>query len=194
LRENMNRRRAAQPTKFEGPTSWAVFRQQFETVEEHSYRTPREKATYPIAAFNELTVHILHGIPTGATYKKFVEGLENQYGDHLLEAAFHSQLKRRIQFVGESLLEIATAIEYVAHRAHIELLVHLNTKEAARAFYDGLRKQDIKQQIHLGGQQDTQRGLTQGPLANNGAGTTSSVQQTTVRTLWRSQSPHPGGT
>lgn len=103
-RGNMNQRSTAQPTKLEGSTSWAVFRQRIETLAEHNYRTPREKATYPIGAFNELDVHILHGIPTGVTYE-VVEGLENRYGDHLLETAFHSQLKRRAQLIGESVID-----------------------------------------------------------------------------------------
>jgi hypothetical protein len=45
------------------------------------------------------------------TYKDITEALENGYNDHHLEAAFNSQLKRRIQVTGESLEEFATAID-----------------------------------------------------------------------------------
>jgi hypothetical protein len=37
---------AAKPPSFDGSTSWAVFRRQFETVAEHSCWMPREIATY----------------------------------------------------------------------------------------------------------------------------------------------------
>jgi phosphoglycolate phosphatase-like HAD superfamily hydrolase len=85
---------------FDESTSWAVFRQQFETVEEHNCRTPSEKATYPMAAYNELAAHILHGVLTGATYEEVTEALENRYDDHHLQVAFHSQLKRKAHIVG----------------------------------------------------------------------------------------------
>jgi hypothetical protein len=69
---------------------------------EHNYWTPHERASYAITALNELATHILHGVPTGATYEEVIEVLQNCYGDHHLEAAFYSELKRRTQFVGES--------------------------------------------------------------------------------------------
>jgi hypothetical protein len=40
----------AKPPKFDGSTSWAMFRRQFETLADHNHWTPREKATYLIAA------------------------------------------------------------------------------------------------------------------------------------------------
>jgi hypothetical protein len=55
--------------------------------------TPSEKALYLIANLNEPAVHILHGIPIGATYVKVTKALENRYSDHYLKAAFHSQRK-----------------------------------------------------------------------------------------------------
>jgi hypothetical protein len=59
-------------------------------VAEYNYWTPSKKATYMIAVLNEPAAHVLHDIPTGATYKHITEMLENRYGDHHLEAAFHS--------------------------------------------------------------------------------------------------------
>jgi hypothetical protein len=74
---------------------------------EHNYWTLREKATYLITALNEPTAHILHGVPAGVTYEEVAEVLVNRYGDHHLEAAFHSQLKRRTQLAGESLRSLS---------------------------------------------------------------------------------------
>jgi hypothetical protein len=72
---------------------------------EHNYWKPREKATYLIAALNKLASHIQHGVPTGATYEEVIEALGNRCVDYHLEVAFHSQLKRVNQLVGECLQE-----------------------------------------------------------------------------------------
>jgi hypothetical protein len=86
-----------------------MFRQQFEIIAEHNYWTPCKKATYLIATLNELAAHIIHGVPTGATYEEVTEALKNRYGNHL-EAAFHPQLKRRTQLVGESLQSLPPSL------------------------------------------------------------------------------------
>jgi hypothetical protein len=51
----------AQPPEFDGSSSWAVFRRQFETVAQAQYNgwTAREKALHESAA------HILNDVPTG---------------------------------------------------------------------------------------------------------------------------------
>jgi hypothetical protein len=118
-----------------------VFRRRFETAEEHNYWTPRKKATYIIAALNEpgCPHSIVHGVPTRATHKEVTEALRNRYGDHHLEAASYSQLKRRIQLVGESLQEFAAAIDHLVHRAHVQRHEHLISKQAAHAFAVGIR-------------------------------------------------------
>jgi hypothetical protein len=60
---------------------------------EHNYWMPCEKAVYLTATLNELAAHILHGVPTRAAYKEAMEVLEYGYGDHHLEAVFHSTEK-----------------------------------------------------------------------------------------------------
>jgi hypothetical protein len=92
-----------------------VFRRQFETVAKHNYWTPPEKATYLIAGYPHSTWR-----PYWSDVRRETEALDNRYSDHHLEAAFHSQLKRRTQLVGESLQEFADAIVHLAHRAHVK--------------------------------------------------------------------------
>jgi hypothetical protein len=82
---------------------------------------PCEKATYLTAALNEPAAHILYGVPAGVTYEVVTEMLENHYGDYHLQAAFHSELKRRTHLVKESLQEFDTDIDHLAHHAHVEL-------------------------------------------------------------------------
>jgi hypothetical protein len=64
---------------------------------------------------------------------------------------FHSQLKRRAQFVRETQQTYAKEIDHLAHGIHVELPEHLISKEAAHVFGDGLRERDIKRQLLLGG-------------------------------------------
>jgi transcriptional regulator of heat shock response len=83
---------------------------------------------------NEPATHILHGVPTGATYKEFSAVPEKFYGDHQLEAAIHTQLKRRTTRIKESLQESATVINHLARCAFIRLLEHLISEESACAY------------------------------------------------------------
>jgi hypothetical protein len=71
--------------------------------------------------------------------------LENRYGDHHIKAAFHSYLKRRTGLIGESPQEFAAATDHLAHHKHAQLYKHLINKEAARAFANGIREQEIRQ-------------------------------------------------
>jgi hypothetical protein len=47
--------------KFDGTTSWAVFRRQFETIAEHNYWTIQEKSTYLITALDGRATDVSHG-------------------------------------------------------------------------------------------------------------------------------------
>jgi hypothetical protein len=67
----------AQPPTVYGSASFTVFWRQCEGIAKHDDGMLCEKATYLI----EPAAHILHGVPTGATYKKVNEALENCYID-----------------------------------------------------------------------------------------------------------------
>jgi hypothetical protein len=86
---------------------------------EHKGWTPGDKASYLIAALNEPGTHMLHSIPTGATYEEVTAVVENRYGDHHLAEASHAQLRRRVQHAGES-AEFPAAIDHLAHCAHVD--------------------------------------------------------------------------
>jgi hypothetical protein len=47
--------------------------------------------------------------------------LEKCHGGQHLEEAFHAQLKRRTQHIGEFLQQFATVIDHLVHHAHIDL-------------------------------------------------------------------------
>jgi hypothetical protein len=151
----------AKPPKFDGSTSWAMFRRQFETVADHNRWMPQEKATYLIAALEGRACDVLHWVPRGATYEETIEALEDRFGDQDLAAAYRSQLKTRTQKAGESLQEFATAIEQLAHRAYPALPEDHVRKEAGKAFADGVEDPDIKIQLLLGGEKTVNEALRQ---------------------------------
>jgi hypothetical protein len=78
---------AAKPTKFDGTTSWAMFRCQFETVGEHNCWTHQEKSTYLITALQGQNTNVLHGVLKGATYEETLVALEDRFGDQILTTA-----------------------------------------------------------------------------------------------------------
>jgi gas vesicle protein len=60
----------AKPPKFDGSTSWAMFRRQFETVADHNRWMPQEKATYSIAALQGWPAMCYTGSPEGQRMRK----------------------------------------------------------------------------------------------------------------------------
>jgi hypothetical protein len=61
--------------------------------------------------------------------KMFRAVLQNSYGDHHMEEAFHAQL-RRVQHTRESLQEFAAAINHLAHCSQIDMTEYIS-KEVA---------------------------------------------------------------
>jgi hypothetical protein len=80
---------ATQTAKFDGTTSWAVFRRQFETVAEHNSWT-REKSAYLITAMEGRATDVLHGIPRCASYEDTLQALEDRIGDQHLQPLFEA--------------------------------------------------------------------------------------------------------
>ncbi|XP_069679573.1 adventurous-gliding motility protein Z-like [Periplaneta americana] len=135
--------------KFDGTTSWAIFRRQFEAIAEHNGWTPAEKTTQLLAALQGQASEILHSVPEDGTAAEIMAALEGRYGDHQLAAAFRTQLKTRVQQSGESLQEFAMAVEQLAHKALRGLPNDFIAGEAAYTFGSGVRDPEIKQQLLL---------------------------------------------
>jgi hypothetical protein len=118
-----------------------------------------EKSTYLITALQGRATYVLHRVPKGATYEENLEALEDSFGDQYLVAAFRSQLKTRTQ--GESLQEFATAVEQLAHRAYPALPEDHISREAGKAFADGIESPAIKIHLLRGGQKWVNEALRQ---------------------------------
>jgi hypothetical protein len=137
------------PPKFDGSTSWVVFRQ-FDAAAIHNDWTPREKAAHLLSVLQGQAADVLHSVPAEASYEDIVGALRDRFGDHQL-AAYRSHLKARMQTGGETLQEFAAAVEQLAHQALVGLPAdHIQT-EAAHTFIDGIRDREVKQHLLLGG-------------------------------------------
>jgi hypothetical protein len=92
-----------QAPTFNGNTSWAVFRRQFETVAEHSHWSDQEKSTYLITSLMGRAANVLHSIPTNTTYEGTLQALEDQFGSHLIRVPLETSApkERATVAVGE---------------------------------------------------------------------------------------------
>jgi hypothetical protein len=61
--------------EFDGWAFWAVFRSQFEAVEEHYNCAPLVRDTHLRVTSQDLTSDILRGVPKGATYEETIGAL-----------------------------------------------------------------------------------------------------------------------
>jgi hypothetical protein len=64
--------------------------------------------------------HILRTVSTGTKYEPFAGAPENRYGEQLEETSL-SKVDRTAQVIGYFLQNYAAAIDYLAHRAHVDL-------------------------------------------------------------------------
>jgi hypothetical protein len=148
-----------QPPTFNGNTSWSVFWRQIETVTEHNHWSDKEKSTYLITAVKGRAADVLHGIATNTTYEGILQALEDRFGDQHFAAAYRCQLTTRTQEAGESLQDLATAIEQLAHRTYPTLPEEHVWREAGRAY--GVADPDIKFQLLLGAEKTVNEVLRQ---------------------------------
>jgi hypothetical protein len=179
---------AAQLPKFDGTTSCAVFRRQFETVKEHNCWTPQEKSTYLITALQGRAADVIHGIPINATYEATLQTLEDRFGDEHFAVAYRSQLNSRRQRAGESWQEFAIAIEQLAHRAYPTLPEEYIKQESGRAFVDGVEDPDTQNQLQLGREKTVREALRQA-LELQAVLLVARPHKTSARTFWGSRSP-----
>jgi hypothetical protein len=122
--------------KFDGSTSWAVFRRYFEIIAEHNGWTLSDKALY------ESIAHVLQSVLIGTKCEEVAAVLENSYRDHHLAEGFHGQLRRMVQHAGESLEESAATIGHLAHCSYVDSTEQHSRKGTALAFTDRLRERE----------------------------------------------------
>jgi hypothetical protein len=160
----------AKPPKFDGSTPWTVFHCQFE-VANHNNQTICKTATHLLAILQQ-AAEILHSVPAIVTYEDTVRAPNGCYGDKQLTVPYWSQLKAKIHLSSESLQEFAEAVNQLVHQALVRLPVDFIQSKAAHAFVNGVRDQELKLHLLMGGDRSPNKVLNQeavkataGPLA-----------------------------
>jgi hypothetical protein len=87
--------------------------------------------------------NVFHGAPKGAMYEETIGATKDQSEDHLA-AVYCSQAKTQTQDDGDSLQELATAIEQLAYRTFPALHEGYIHKGAGKVFVNNIRKQSLK--------------------------------------------------
>ena len=147
--------------KFDGATFWAVFHRQFEVAAVQSNWTSNERAAHLLIVLQGKAADILHTVPVAATYEDIVGALRDRFGNHQLASAYRSQPKARAQATGETLQNFEAAVEQLAHRAFAGLPVTFILTEAAHSFINGVRDQEVKQHLLMGGHRTLNDALNQ---------------------------------
>jgi hypothetical protein len=70
-------------------------------------------------------------------------GHKFRYGRHELAAVYRSRLKKSVQLSGETLRELAAAVELLAHSALVSLHADIAQRQAAYAVIDVVRNWEV---------------------------------------------------
>jgi hypothetical protein len=141
--------RTQQPEQMKLPS---LFYCQFEAMAGHSTGQTTRKPHL---------LAVLHGVPTEVRYEDITEALRDHYGDHQLATDYCSQLKNRTQLVGKCLQRFATTSELLAHWGLVGLLHYFIHREAACAFANRIRDQEVEFPLLMDGERMLNEALGQ---------------------------------
>jgi hypothetical protein len=134
--------------QFDGRSSWAAYRLQFEKVVEVNGWNNEQAATALTLGLRDQALSVLEAVGQGATYDRLLEALETRYGDKHLEHAYRAQLKERKQRHGENLQQWAIEAEKLVRKAY-QMQADVNCM-LVEAFVDGIRDGEVRAAVRLG--------------------------------------------
>jgi hypothetical protein len=100
---------------------------------------------------------VLPSIPTNTTYENTFQAQEDRFGDQHFAVAYRYQVRTRTQKAGDSLQDIATALELLTHRANPTLPEDHIRREAGKTFAYWVLDPD-KNSTAARGRKDSKRG------------------------------------
>jgi len=139
--------------KFDGETSWELYRKQFEAAVVANGWTEHQKATELVLALRVKALVILQNIPQckQGDYYSLANALELRYGNKYLTQVYQSQLKSRAQGSSETLQEFGAEIERLIRLAYPQAPEDFLNQIAVQNFTDGARGADLQQALRLFG-------------------------------------------
>ncbi|GBN54176.1 hypothetical protein AVEN_86126-1 [Araneus ventricosus] len=115
-------RRKVKSLKFDGQTSWTVFKTQFDVVSSANGWNTRVKASQLVASLRGSAAEVLQGIHSDklTDLMTIENALEARFGDSHLTQFYRTKLKTRRQKPGESLQVLAADVERLMILAYDE--------------------------------------------------------------------------
>ncbi|XP_055871211.1 uncharacterized protein LOC129923598 [Biomphalaria glabrata] len=148
------------PPVFDGSVSWSVYRRQFEAAAKvNKWGSEEEKATALVLALRGKASEVLQSIPNQQDYAVLVQAMELRYGDEHLQEVYRVQLKTRQQRVSETLQELKTDIERLAHLAYPTAAQEFFEVIVIDAFIDAVRDPELKKVIRVSGKRKASEAL-----------------------------------
>ncbi|MBJ5486893.1 hypothetical protein JGG36_24195, partial [Salmonella enterica subsp. enterica serovar Meleagridis] len=142
---------ATKPAPYDGTTSWSVYKTQFEVIAEANGWRTREKACFLAASLRSPAADVLQTLPEERRldYESLVSALELRFGGGFLQQLHAIQLRNRIQKPRESLQEMASDVERLAHLAYANYPEEVQNQLAQQHFVDAIDDPDTQQSVRM---------------------------------------------
>lgn len=135
---------------YDGTTSWAAYRQQFQTVAAANGWTEEQSLTALTVALRGAALSVLEALPnSGSDFKDLMDALESRYGERHLEHVFRAQLRDRVQRSDEGLQQWALEVEKLVRKAYPSADARMVDTNILQAFVDGIKDLETRAAVRL---------------------------------------------
>ncbi|GBM67441.1 hypothetical protein AVEN_265396-1 [Araneus ventricosus] len=138
--------RRVKPLTFDGQTSWAVFKTQFDVVSSANGWVDRVKASQLVVSLRGSASEVLRGIPADklTDLTTIEKALESRFGHSHLIQFYRAELKARRQKAGESFQVLAADVERLMSLAYSEFPLYVRVSLAVQFFVYVIRDEDTQ--------------------------------------------------
>ncbi|XP_055890394.1 uncharacterized protein LOC129927167 [Biomphalaria glabrata] len=148
------------PPVFDGSVSWSVYKKQFDAAAKvNKWNSEEEKATALVLSLRGKASELLQSLPNQQDLAALVQAMELRYGDEHLQEVYRVQLKTRQQRPDETLQELETDIERLAHLAYPTAAQDFLEVIITDAFIDALRDPELKKATRVSGKRKASEAL-----------------------------------
>ena len=134
------------PAEFGGQVAWEAYHAQFELLAQGQGWSAQEKALQLVASLRGPALEILAHMTVSqrSSYIAVVEVLRRRFGSVFQAEVYREQLKGRTRRPGESLPQLAQAVESLVRHAYPVAAEEMVTVLSRDAFIDALEEQQVQ--------------------------------------------------
>jgi hypothetical protein len=139
------------PPPYDGQTSWAVYKRQFEAASSVNGWNDEEKTTALLVALRGSALEVIQTLPVTQQhdYEALVAALDRRYSDQHHKELYRAQLKTRQQKSGESLQQFEAEIRRLINLAYPAATEEFREELSTQYFIDGIRDMEIQRGLRL---------------------------------------------